>query len=170
MPKCCRRGPSLILSRQRAGSDDNERRKIMGLLALLLMLHILGVVVWVGGMFFAYVCLRPALVELLQPPERLRLWRRVFARFFVWVWWAVALIAASRLIMLVQHGFATAPRSWHLMMTSGLAMIGIYIFVAIRLYPVLHRAVEAEDWKAGGLALTRIRQMIGTNLILGLLT
>src|SRR5664279_3390082 len=123
MPKCCRRGPSLILSRQRAGSDDNERRKIMGLLALLLMLHIMGVVIWVGGMFFAYVCLRPALVELPDPPERLRVWRAVFERFFVWVWWAVALIAASGLIMFIQHGFARSPLSWHLMMASGLVMM-----------------------------------------------
>jgi uncharacterized membrane protein len=29
--------------------------------ALALALHILGAVVWVGGMFAIYVCLRPAL-------------------------------------------------------------------------------------------------------------
>ena len=28
--------------------------------ALALALHVLGAVVWVGGMFAAYVCLRPA--------------------------------------------------------------------------------------------------------------
>ena len=37
----------------------------------LLMAHILGVTVWVGGMFFAYMALRPASVELLETPERL---------------------------------------------------------------------------------------------------
>lgn len=142
----------------------------MGMTGVLLMLHVLGVVVWVGGMFFAYVCLRPALVEMLEPPERLRLWRGVFARFFVWVWWAIALIAASGLIMIARHGFANSPLNWQLMMTSGLVMIGIFAFVATILYPALSRAVDAEDWKAGGVALGRIRQMVGTNLILGLLT
>jgi len=142
----------------------------MALLALLLTLHILGVVIWVGGMFFAYVCLRPALADLLEPPERLRVWRGVFARFFAWVWWAVVLIAGSGAIMLAQHGFARAPLNWHLMMGSGLVMIGIFIFVAKLLYPALDRAVDAEDWKAAGLVLARIRQMVGVNLILGLLT
>lgn len=81
----------------------------MGLLAVLLTLHIVGVVIWVGGMFFAYFCLRPVLAELLDPPERLRIWRALFARFFVWVWWAVALIAGSGLAMMLRHGFANAP-------------------------------------------------------------
>jgi uncharacterized membrane protein len=35
-------------------------------------LHIFGAVVWVGGMFAIYVCLRPAL-GTLEPPQRLRL-------------------------------------------------------------------------------------------------
>jgi uncharacterized membrane protein len=47
-------------------------------------LHILGAVVWVGGMFAAYVCLRPA-AGALEPPQRLALWRRFFAKFFLWV-------------------------------------------------------------------------------------
>jgi len=142
----------------------------MRMTALLLMLHVFGVVVWVGGMFFAYVCLRPAVAEMLEPPERLRLWRGVLARFFVWVWWSVMLVSASGLVVLMQHGFATAPRSWHLMMTSGLVMVGIFVFVAKSLYPALSRAVDAGDWKAGGLALMHIRQLVGVNLILGLLT
>ena len=142
----------------------------MGLLALLLTLHIVGVVIWVGGMFFAYACLRPTLAALLEPAVRLRVWRGIFARFFVWVWWAVALIAASGLIMLVRHGMGSAPLSWHLMMTTGLVMIVLFVFVAKFLYPVLDRAVEAEDWTTASLVLTRIRQMVGVNLILGFLT
>lgn len=142
----------------------------MQLHPLLLFIHLAGVVIWVGGMFFAYVCLRPTAVELFDPPQRLRLWRGVFARFFVWVWWAVLLIAASGLVMIGQHGFGAAPLGWHLMMTSGLLMIGIYIYVATIPYAALVQAVEAEDWKSGGAALNRIRQLVGTNLLLGLLT
>ncbi len=142
----------------------------MQLQPLLLFLHLAGVIVWLGGMFFAYVCLRPTAVELFEPPQRLRLWRGVFARFFVWVWWAVLLIAASGLIMIGQHGFGAAPLGWHLMMASGLLMIGIYIYVATIPYAALVQAVEAEDWKTGGAALNRIRQLVGTNLLLGVLT
>ncbi len=137
---------------------------------VLLMLHLSSVVVWLGGMFFAYVCLRPTAMELLEPPARLRLWRGVFSRFFAWVWGAISLIAGSGLIMLVQHGFATAPRGWHLMLASGTVMFVIYIYVATGPYRTLSRAVDAEDWKAGAAALNRIRQMVATNLALGLLT
>ena len=142
----------------------------MHLQPILLFLHLASVAVWVGGMFFAYVCLRPTAVELFEPPQRLRLWRGVFARFFVWVWWAVLLLPASGLIMLAQHGFANAPIAWHLMLTSGLVMIAIYVYVATGPYGLLERAVDAEDWKAGGAALNRIRRLVGTNLILGFVT
>lgn len=142
----------------------------MNLQPVLLFMHFASIVVWVGGMFFAYVCLRPTAVELLEPPQRLALWRGVFARFFVWVWWAVTLIAASGLVMIVQRGFASAPPSWHLMLGSGIVMIAIYIYVATGPYAALERAVEDKDWKAGGAALNRIRQMVGTNLILGFVT
>ena len=53
---------------------------------ILLFLHLTGVAVWVGGMFFAWVCLRPVAAVQLQPPARLSLWLAVFARFFPWVW------------------------------------------------------------------------------------
>jgi uncharacterized membrane protein len=142
----------------------------MPLQPLLLFLHIASVTLWVGGMFFAYVCLRPSAAELLEPPQRLRLWQRVFARFFVWVWGAVILIPASGLIMLGRVGFATAPLNWHLMLASGLVMIVIFVYVYTVPYAALKRAVAAEDWKAGGAALNRIRQAVAANLHLGLLT
>ncbi len=126
----------------------------MNLQPFLLFLHLASVVLWVGGMFFAYVCLRPTAVQLFEPPQRLRLWRGVFQRFFVWVWGAVVLIPASGLVMLGKAGFAGAPLSWHLMLASGLVMIGIFIYVATGPYA----------------ALNRIRQFVGTNLLLGFLT
>ena len=53
--------------------------------ALALALHILGAVVWVGGMFAAYMCLRPA-AGPLDPPVRLKLWSAFFQKFFPFVW------------------------------------------------------------------------------------
>jgi len=49
-------------------------------------------------------------------------------------------------------------------------MIAIYIYVATGPYRALTHAVDAGDWKAGAAALNRIRQMVATNLALGLLT
>jgi uncharacterized membrane protein len=49
---------------------------------VLLFVHVLGVVVWVGGMFLMHFAVRPAAVELLEPPARLPLLTRVLGRFF----------------------------------------------------------------------------------------
>jgi uncharacterized membrane protein len=55
------------------------------MIAVAIALHPLGAVVWVGGMFVIYVCLRPAL-GTLEPPQRMRLMRVTFQKFFPWVW------------------------------------------------------------------------------------
>ena len=46
---------------------------------ILIALHVLAAVVWVGGMFFAYMVLRPS-AGLLVAPARVALWQRVFGR------------------------------------------------------------------------------------------
>ena len=142
----------------------------MNMQPVLLFLHISSVTVWVGGMFFAYMCLRPSAAALLEPPLRLKLWQGVLSRFFVWVWWAVALILVSGLTMLLQQGMRYALPGSHLMLTSGLIMVGIFVYVVIGPHRALCSAFAAEDWKSGGQALNRIRQMVATNLLIGLLT
>ncbi|MEW5888042.1 MAG: CopD family protein [Pseudomonadota bacterium] len=137
---------------------------------LLLFLHLASVVLWVGGMFFAYMCLRPVAARQLQPPQRLPLWAAVFARFFPWVWLAVMLILASGLAMILQVGFAAAPLNWHLMMTAGIVMMLIFAYVFFAPYGHLRRGVQAQDWQRAGAALNQIRRLIGVNLILGFAT
>ena len=63
--------------------------------ALAYTLHVLAALVWVGGMFFAWMVLRPAAMVALEGPARLKLWAQVFPRFFVWVWIAVVLLPIS---------------------------------------------------------------------------
>ena len=88
--------------------------------AVALALHIFGAVVWVGGMFAIYVCLRPAL-GALEPPQRLRLMRVTFGKFFPWVWLAILLLLASGYWMLFTTcgGFAAASPYIHLMPVRG---------------------------------------------------
>jgi uncharacterized membrane protein len=142
----------------------------MNLYPVWLFLHLAGVVVWVGGMFFAYVCLRPAAVEVLEPPQRLTLWRRVFFRFFPAVWLAVGSILVSGLALFLAGGVAGAPLYRYLMMGLGLVMSGVFVFVVCGPYVRLSAAVNGKDWPAGGAALGRIRQLVGFNLALGVLT
>jgi uncharacterized membrane protein len=140
-------------------------------MALYQFIHLLGVVVWVGGMFFAYMALRPSAVEVLQPPERLRLWDRTFHRFFNWVWLAIFLILVSGLYMVYQFGgLMHAPRYVHFMMFLGLAMVGIYLYVFFGQYVTLNLHVAKQDWPKAGETLATIRKLVAVNLSLGLLT
>ena len=134
------------------------------------LLHILGVVVWVGGMFFAYMALRPVAASVLEPPQRLTLWAGVFGKFFPWVWVSVALILATGLYLLMTMGGAGAPHHALAMFALGVVMMAIFAHVFFAPYGRLKRAVAAQDWKAGGAALAQIRQLVGLNLSLGLLT
>jgi uncharacterized membrane protein len=137
---------------------------------ILLFLHLAGVVLWVGGMFFAWMCLRPVAAVQLEPPARLTLWAGVFARFFPWVWAAVSVILISGLQTLLSIGMKLAPIHWHAMLLLGLVMGAIFVYVATQPYGKLKAAVADQDWPAGGRALGQIRQLIGINLILGFVT
>ena len=52
----------------------------------------------------------------------------------------------------------------------GLYLVMLALFLRVRLLqlPQLRRAVEAQDWPAGGEALGRIRRLVGSNLLVGL--
>ena len=134
-------------------------------------LHVIGVVIWVGGMFFAYMTLRPAAAALLEPPQRLPLWQATLSRFFTWVWIAVALIIVSSAWMLVALGGMKSVGVYvHVMLAIGVVMMAIFAHVFFAPYRRLTRAVQAKDWPAGGAALGQIRKLVGLNLILGLVT
>lgn len=139
-------------------------------MGIALLLHLLGVVVWVGGMFFAYMALRPVAATVLEPPLRLGLWAGVFGKFFPWVWLSVALILGSGLYMWMALGGADAPLYVHAMLGMGVVMMLIFAHVFFAPYKKLKRAVAEQTWPAGGAALGQIRLLIGINLSIGLLT
>lgn len=138
--------------------------------AVAIAMHIFGAVVWVGGMFAIYMCLRPALGGL-EPPQRLRLMSITLGTFLPWVWAAVVLLLASGYWMLVKvfGGFAHAPAYVNLMQAIGWMMILLFFWLFHGPWLKLKRATDAADWPAAGAALNRIRQIIAINLPLGLI-
>ena len=135
-------------------------------MTIALFLHVISDVIWVGGMFFAYVCVRPAAVEALEPPQRLKLWTGIFRRFFPWVWGAVVLILLTGFVIMGE--LAAVPVYVIVMALIGVVMSMIFMHVYFAPFGRLKRAVAAEDWKAGGAALNQIRILVGANLVLGL--
>lgn len=144
--------------------------------ATLKTLHILSIIVWIGGMVFANFFLRPAVAQL-EPPVRLRLMHDVLGRFFRAVLAASLLTLASGVWMLgrvarqvVQSGGSfEMPLGWTVMAVLGMAMVAIFLYIRFVLYKRLGRAVEASEWAAGGAALARIRTGVSINLGLGVL-
>ena len=141
-------------------------------MSLAISLHILAVVVWVGGMFFSHMVLRPAAVERLEPPVRLSLWAACFRRFFVWVWLAVVLLPLSGYWMIyeVLGGMANVRLPVHLMLGIAWVMIALFVYLYFVPYRRFREAVTAGDWSRGGQVLNVIRRIMVTNLVLGLLT
>ncbi|MBS28803.1 MAG: hypothetical protein CL566_07775 [Alphaproteobacteria bacterium] len=136
-----------------------------------LSLHILGAVIWVGGMYTIYVCLRPALGALGRPPDRMTLMRAVFQKFFPWVWLSIVLLFASGYLMLftVMGGFAFAGAHVHIM--QGLAWIMVLLFAWLYWGPWadFREAVDGHNWEQAGQDMVRIRRIIAINLPLGLI-
>ncbi len=135
-----------------------------------LALHILAAVVWVGGMFAAYLCLRPA-AGFLEGPQRLELWRGFFAKFFPWVWLSVILLLATGYWMLVTTfgGFKGAPLYINLMQLLGLIMAALFFWLFHGPWLKFKRAVDAKDYAAAGGQIGKIAKIIQINLPLGLI-
>ena len=136
-----------------------------------LLLHVLAVVIWVGGMFFAYMALRPVAASQLEPPVRLKLWAGVFGKFFPWVWLSIIVILVTGFwIIGLYGGFKGLGMHINVMMASGIIMMMIFMHVFFAPYKKLKRVVEAEDWPAGGKQLSMIRMLVGINTLIGIFT
>ena len=147
------------------------------LYASLKLIHLLSLIVWIGGMVFAHFFLRPA-AQTLEPAARVRLMHAVLQRFFAAVLVAVVLVLVSGLWMIGQSAREAAqlggrfamPLGWTVMATIGLVMVAIFGHIRFALFKRLQHSVAASDWPAGGKALASIRTWVGINLVLGVLT
>lgn len=136
----------------------------MSLLGLLKAVHVLSAVVWVGGMFFAYVILRPGL-SVLEPPQRLALHGAVMKRFFLVVWHAMPLMLISGFWMIfgVYGGMANVRWNVHLMLLLGLVMAALFLVIFFGPWRIFRAAPGPEP-------LAKLRNLIGVNMVLGLIT
>lgn len=138
--------------------------------AIAIALHVVAAVVWVGGLFFAYIVLRPS-ATVLEPAQRLILWAGVFKRFFPWVWMAIVVLMLSGYWLIFDwfDGFATTPGYVHLMHLLGWLMALLFVYLYVKIYPQFVAAVTSEEWSSAATQLNRIRQVVLINLIIGMI-
>jgi len=139
--------------------------------ATLAAIHVLAAVVWVGGMFFAYMVLRPS-AGPLEPALRLQLWQRVFSRFFPWVWASIVVLFASGYSMLfLRFGvFRTAPLPVNVMQLIGIMMMLLFLYLFFAPWRSFSHAVRRKAFSDAAAELAQIRRIVTMNLVLGLLT
>ncbi|OZI18157.1 hypothetical protein CAL18_13725 [Bordetella genomosp. 7] len=145
--------------------------------SLLKLVHVLAIILWVGGMIFAYCFLRPA-ATCLEPPQRLTLMRETLGRFLNAVMLAVAATLLSGAWMIGRSARQAAesggsfhmPPSWTAMAALGVVMAAIFGHIRFALYPRLSAAVQAGQWPAAGAAMGSIKTWVAVNLLLGLAT
>ena len=139
--------------------------------SIALVLHLLSAVIWVGGMFFAYMFLRPVAATQLEPPARLQLWDGVFKKFFPFVWTAIILLPLTGYLMIFNtwQSMAGTPVYVHIMNGLGTVMILIYLHVYFAPFKRLKGAVSTQNWQEGGRNLNIIRKMVGLNTTIGLI-
>jgi uncharacterized membrane protein len=139
----------------------------MTIYAGLKALHLLGAVLWVGGMFFAYVVLRPSMAAI-EAPQRMLLHTQVFRKFFLVVWHAMPVILITGFGMLgLIGGMAGARWQIHAMLGFGLLMAAVFLAIFFGPYRQFRRTTDRNRMAS---SLNNIRKLIGVNLVLGLLT
>jgi len=140
-------------------------------MTIAITLHLFAAVVWVGGMFFAYMALRPAAAAVLEPPLRLSLWSKVFSLFFPWVWASIFILFGTGywMVIYVFGGFAQVGNYVHIMHGLAIIMLLVFLHVYYAPYKRLKQFVADKNFPEAGKKLAQIRTLIAINLSLGLL-
>jgi uncharacterized membrane protein len=141
------------------------------MIAIALALHLVSAVIWVGGMFYAYMILRPAAASLLEPPVRLQLWSSVFHSFFKWVWGIIIVIPATGYLMIFKNwdGFKFVTMDIHIMHGIGILMILLYLHLYFGPYRRMNEALESNNIEEAARRLGQIRGVVAINMTLGLI-
>jgi uncharacterized membrane protein len=135
---------------------------------LLVLLHVFGVVVWVGGMIFMHGFVRPAAADL-PPQVKLPLLQQILGRFFVWVIASIVAILGSGGAMMAMLG-PNASVGVKAMAAVGIVMMLLFGHIRFAIYPKLRRAVQSQNWADGAAQLARLRRWVGVNTVLGIVT
>ena len=131
------------------------------------LLHVSAAIMWLGGMTFMLLALRPVAGAQLQPAQRAPLLAGVMARFFPLVWLSIAVLLLTGVDMLISVGMKAAPLGWHLMLGIGLVMFTIFGHLYFGPFRRAKLAIASADWPEAGRCLGQIQTMVQINFALG---
>ena len=139
------------------------------------LIHLIAAILWMGGMAFMLLALRPAAIAVLQPPERLQLMGAVMRRFFAVVGVSIAALLATGSPMYTTvfraaretTGQGSVPLGWNLMAGIGLLMMLVFGHLFFVGYARFKRAAAAKDWPLAGKAALLVHRLVVLNFVLG---
>jgi uncharacterized membrane protein len=135
-------------------------------------LHILGVVLWIGGVAFVTTVLLPAVRRLKTPEERVAFFEAVEARFAWQARGTTLLVGATGFHLTAAwdlwHRFTSAAYWWMHAMVAVWALFTVMLFVAEPLF--LHRSFLERARRDPERTFRRIERMHRVLLTLSLVT
>lgn len=129
------------------------------------LLHLVAAIVWMGGMTFMLLALRPAAMELLEGPLRARLMGAVWRRFFAAVLLAIALLLVTGGNLYTR--VAVPPLGWNLMLIMGLTMVLIFAHIYFASFKRFQRALAQTQMPVAAQAAAQINRLVIVNFVLG---
>lgn len=142
---------------------------------LMKLLHLAAAIVWMGGMTFMLVALRPATLAVMEAQPRAVLMAAVWQRFFAAVLIAIVVLFATGGAMFGSavkaareaNGYGAVPLGWMVMTAIGGLMFAIFGHIYFAGFRRFRRAVAAAEWRAAARAAAQIHPLMVTNFILG---
>jgi uncharacterized membrane protein len=137
--------------------------------AVAIILHLIAINVWIGGMFFLVMVLGRA-ISTLEQVQQLTVWAAVLKYFFFWVWLAVLILLSTGIAMLVYrfHEFMNAPTYVLVMACLGVLMMLIFSLMYFVFYQKFKHAIQEQAVEIARANLRVIRTLGFVNMTLGL--
>jgi uncharacterized membrane protein len=139
------------------------------------LIHLVAGIVWMGGMTFMLLALRPSVLEILEPQPRARLMGAVWGRFFRVVVVAVvalfitggSLYSTSFRAMKESTGVGSVPLGMNLMLVIGVVMMLIFGHIYFAGFKKFKRALAAGEGPVAAKAAAQIHTLVVANFVLG---
>jgi len=96
--------------------------------SVLVALHILAAIAWIGGMMFLSLVLAPLVRSRKAVPEVMALFRSAALRFRILVWVAIGILLTTGPMLLAQRGIdITNPATWPGIVTIKLGLVTLLL-------------------------------------------
>ncbi len=139
------------------------------------LIHLIAGILWMGGMAFMLLALRPAVLAQMEPQPRARLMGEVWRRFFAIVLLAIvalfvtggSLYGGAFRAAREATGVGSVPLGWNLMLGMGVLTMLIFGHIDCAGFKKFQRAVAAGEWPLAAKAAAQIHTLVVANFILG---